>query len=370
MSPPWTWNAFWFMFVPISVLVHAAQLPPGVLRRLGVVLLLIGIAGGLLAIAQVLGNPRGVLYPYRVSHFGVAVGLFANRNHNAVFLATLIPIAMVWLRRQPVRIRLDTRSDSVLDITNALAIVLIVAVFPLVLASGSRTGLAVLIVSVLVSLVFLSPFFRKTSANGRKARNRGLFLTMLVVLCGLAVTGLAFRNDRALSIDRLFQADPLADMRTKILPTTFAMIRLYAPLGSGVGTFEPVYQIHEPDELLFPTYVNHVHNDWLEVVLTAGFPGAILLGLMVLAWIAGGWLCFSRTTRRNRPDHDLAIAGLIVIFLTGIASASDYPLRTPSFSALFTIVILWVEIGLSRNVSNRTSQQVVQTAGASAKIVC
>lgn len=353
MSPPWTWNAFWFMFGPLSVLIHAAQLSTVMVRRLGSVILLIGLVSGLLAIAQVLGDPRGPLYPYRISHFGVAVGLFANRNHQAVFLATLVPIAMVWLRRNPVRITIDDRRSRQLDVTNAIAAMVVAALFPLVLATGSRAGLVALVTSVAISLAVLSPFgLRSAKTIGRgagKARRHVLIWTMAAMIGGLAVTGLALRNDRALSIDRFIQIDPLEDMRTKILPTTFMMIELYAPLGSGVGTFEPVYQIHEPDELLIPTYANHIHNDWLEVVMTAGVPGAVLLGGMVLAWAIVAWACASENRRRTMPDHDLAIASLVVVLLAGIASISDYPLRTPSFSALLTVVIIWAEIGIAKS---------------------
>lgn len=389
MSPPWTWNAFWFMFVPLSVLVHLAQLSTAMVRRLGGVILLIGLMSGLLAIAQVLGAPRGPLYPYRISHFGLAVGLFANRNHQAVFLATLVPIAMVWLRRNPVRITLDDRRGRQLGVTNALAILLVAALFPLVLASGSRAGLVALVISVVISFVVLSPFGRgagktagkatREEAGGQgagikragakgtgRARKHALIWTMIAMIGGLAVTGLALRNDRALSIERFIEVDPLEDMRTKILPTTFMMIRLYAPLGSGIGTFEPVYQIHEPDELLIPTYANHIHNDWLEVVMTAGVPGAVLLGGMVFAWGFVAWSCASQRRRRAMPDHDLAIASLVVVLLAGIASISDYPLRTPSFSALLTVMVIWAEIGLAKSHAINADKDNVIGADAAA----
>lgn len=375
MSPPWTWNAFWFMFVPLSVMVHLAQLSTAMVRRLGGVILLIGLISGLLAIAQVLGNPRGPLYPYRISHFGLAVGLFANRNHQAVFLAMLVPIAMVWLRRNPVRIMLDDRRGRQVDVTNALAIMLVAALFPLVLASGSRAGLVALVSSVAVSFVVLSPFGRrsdKTTGKGTGGKGAGgarrhiVIWTMVAMIGGFAVTGLALRNDRALSIDRFIEIDPREDMRTKILPTTFMMIELYAPLGSGIGTFEPVYQIHEPDELLIPTYANHIHNDWLEVVMTAGVPGAVLLAGMVLAWGLVAWSCISQKHRRSMPDHDLAIASLIVVLLAGIASISDYPLRTPGFSALLTVVIIWAEIGIAKSGSARPEDTIVRGANAEA----
>ncbi|MCY1669491.1 O-antigen ligase family protein [Novosphingobium sp. SL115] len=374
MSPPWTWNALWSLFVPLSVVVHVAQLETRDIRRLGVTMLGIGLASAVLAIAQVSGDPRGPLYFYRKMHFGVADGFFANRNHQAVFLAALFPIAMACLRYHPLRIVLDQRGKKRLDLTRPAAVVLIFVLVPLVLTTGSRSGIVAMVISVVGSLLVLSPF------GGRHAPERGLsglgpsvgegagagttgaaaaaklhrrpavLWTVLVVCAGLAMTGIALSNDRALSIERLIEVDPQEDMRTKILPTVFSMIRLYAPGGSGVGTFEPVYQIHEPDELLMPTYANHIHNDWLEVVMTAGVPGGALLAWAVLAWFGGAAICLVPGQRRVRPGNDMARAALIVILLTGLASISDYPLRTPAFSALFAVMLIWLTEGLRKTL--------------------
>ncbi len=354
MAPPWTWNALWFMFTPLSVLVHAAQLSTGELRKLGGVLLLLGLVSALLGIAQIAGGNGGSLYLYSVTHTGVSVGLFANRNHQALLLATLVPIALVWLRHHPVLIRFDQQDTRKVDLTNAAVAVLLGALFPLVLASGSRAGLAIAIVSVVVSLVVLPPRRANREAQSKARRGRLLLWPLLAVLGGLAITGIALKNDRALSIERLVELDPRKDFRSRVLPPVFLMIRHYAPVGSGIGTFEPVYQIDEPDELLDPEYANHVHSDWLEVALTAGVPGLLLLGCAVVAWLVGAWRCISAKSRRQRPEHELAIAGLLAILLTGIASITDYPLRTPSLSAVLVVLILWIDLGLSKQGSYQT----------------
>lgn len=356
ISPPWTWNALWFMFTPLSVLVLIAQLDMLQVRKLSGVVLLIGLASGVLAIAQVGGDPQGLLYFYRFTHFGTAVGLFANRNHQAVFLALLIPIAMVWLRHNPLRLNLDRGSERQINLTRPGVLVLVCTIFPLILASGSRSGLVALIVSVPVSIAFLQPLARTSRVQRSLMGKKFLVWLGLAIISLLAVTSIALNNDRALSIDRFVEVDPLEDMRARILPTVFTMIRMYAPLGSGVGTFEPVYQIHEPDELLIPTYANHIHNDWLEIALTAGIPGVIWLASMVVAWFACFCLCLSAKARQERPAHELAVAGLIATFLLGMASVSDYPLRTPSLSALLIVMLVWINLGLSSVASYRRAE--------------
>ena len=56
------------------------------------------------------------------------------------------------------------------------------------------------------------------------------------------------------------------------------------PIGSGLGTFVPVYAMFEKPEDASPTYVNHAHNDILEVWLETGVLGLVLMGLFVV-WL-------------------------------------------------------------------------------------
>ena len=49
-------------------------------------------------------RPLGIrLWFYRITNNGFPVGLFANRNHAAVFLAALLPLATAWALGQKMR---------------------------------------------------------------------------------------------------------------------------------------------------------------------------------------------------------------------------------------------------------------------------
>src|SRR3546814_14825252 len=74
-------------------------------------------------------------------------------------------------------------------------------------------------------------------------------------------------------------------MRARGLPTVLSMIAAYFPAGAGFGGFDPIFRLHEPFRLLKPTYFNHAHNDFLEVVLDGGLPAALLL-LVAIGWYA------------------------------------------------------------------------------------
>jgi O-antigen ligase len=120
----------------------------------------------------------------------------------------------------------------------------------------------------------------------------------------------------------------------------FEMIKAYWPLGTGMGSFEIVYRLHEPAELLSPQYMNHAHNDWLELILTGGLPAAALMGFAIVAW-------GTKVLRNERAgDADLFAplrrAGAAILLILSLASISDYPLRTPFLLTLFAIAVVWM----------------------------
>jgi O-antigen ligase len=146
---------------------------------------------------------------------------------------------------------------------------------------------------------------------------------------------------RAEAWDRLLATDPADELRVAILPILFDLTWTYFPVGAGIGSFESVFRLNEPDVLLAPTYMNHAHNDWLEVALTGGIPAVILLLIALVAFVVRATPLFSRQLKPT-PSLCLARLGSVLILLLAIASSSEYPLRTPSLACLFVVASLWM----------------------------
>ena len=92
-------------------------------------------------------------------------------------------------------------------------------------------------------------------------------------------------------------------------------------------------------ELLRPFYMNHVHNDWLELALTGGVPAMLLV---VVALIAYG-VRLTRTLMAGAERGEELVMrrlGLVMLLLLALASVTDYPLRTPAFACLAAIAIV------------------------------
>src|SRR5690606_19450824 len=96
-----------------------------------------------------------------------------------------------------------------------------------------------------------------------------------------------------------------------------------------------------PASVLNPLYVNHAHNDWLEIPLTMGLPGvlALLAGLSVIGWRAFNlW----RTGDVSKQAVRYGRMASVIIGMLALASVTDYPLRTPTMMAVLAINLLWL----------------------------
>ena len=354
MTPPETLNALLAGLVPLAVLLLAIQLPSEQQARLVLVALALGGLSALTGFLQLLGDPQGPLYLFEVINNGSAVGLFANRNHQAVLLACMIPLAFAaaGLSRRGSASAAQGRGQGGARPSHRpsqgqayqprrriawpmlLALAATAMLVPLILITGSRSGL------LMGTLALLSlPLVLPQGTLRRGAVSRGAWLGVAALLAaGLALA--AIWLDRDLALDRLLQATPFEDLRLRILPTLLELAREQWLWGTGLGSFERVYQVREPAALLLPVYVNHAHNDWLELVITGGLPAVVLvvmgLGALVarLPALVGG--------READALQPLRRAALISMVLLGLASISDYPLRTPALAALFALCALWL----------------------------
>lgn len=328
MTPRLTRNGLWSLAVPLAVLLLAVQLEARQLRATLMVVCALALTSGVFAVVQLASDPRGILYLYNITNNGSAVGLFANRNHQALLLASSIPL---------IGVMFGTRSSSSRQglprwvlVAGAIAFLI-----PLVLVNGSRAGVVMAFVASLLTAIGLC-----TGSKGfsRLPKRRMTWVfgagAAIVVLLAVASTILAGRD---VGLERLLADDLADDLRLRILPTLGAMMRVYLPWGSGIGSFAPVYKLYEPDALLFPQYVNHAHNDWLELVVTGGVPAVVLLGAVVV------WVLFRACAlifNKSAQQDPVAAASLIILLLCAMGSLSDYPLRVPSLTALSMLCLV------------------------------
>lgn len=299
LDPDATRTVLASLLVPAAGLaMFAAASPRGVRRALATVVA-VAVGSLLLGILQVLDGEGTVLQPYAITNPGKATGLFANRNHLATLVVMAIPCAVLLSGRDN-----RLRGGVLTAILTGGAVL-----------TGSKAGIGLAIVAAAVSL----------AAIHAPARARGPWLALLG---GGALLGTAGGLWLALA-----PATPppggIEQQRPFIIATTLEAARDHFPAGSGGGSFLRVYQHYEDPAAISPEYRNHAHNDYAEVLLEYGAPGAVLI-LAAVGW----WAIAALAAWRGGPDGAAARTGAIMLGVVLAHSLVDYPLRTAGLALL------------------------------------
>lgn len=350
LVPAMAWNALFSLLPPLAMLVLAMRLSTAEHIELARGLIAIGLTSAVVGVAQLAAGPKSALYFYSITNSDALVGLFSNRNHHAIFLATLIPILGL-LASLPAgeRGRLQLRWAMLAF----LGLFLVVAM----LVTGSRAGFGIGIAGALVAmLIFRQPAPSRRSHKDRpKPPSRWQSLPVraagFATLAVVAVVFLGFSDSPLVA--RLFETAEGDEMRFRVWGPILADAWGYFPFGSGNGSFADVYKIGERSELLHFNYLNHAHNDWLEVVLTVGLPAVALLAIAIAGWAAASWKMFF-VRRDGSTATLLGRLGAGLVALLALASVADYPLRTPSLTCLFVLAVVWLAQGVANPVSGKS----------------
>jgi len=302
----------WLSLLP-GFAIFLAAITLGDRERRYLALVVVGVAAVSIAIGLFQFGSRGIIFNfYDSAHRQYLIGFFANRNHEALFLS----MSAIWFA-----FLIETERHSRADKRVVLAMMLFL-VGGAIVATFSRSGVALfLLVSALLGYRTLGKIRRKRLI-GAALGGGGLLLAAFLVSSNHVVTAFFARYGTV--------GD---DSRWNFWVVSWHVFRDNFPTGSGLGTFVPMYAAYEPLTLVTPLYVNHAHNDYLELVLETGMAGVTVLffglSLLVLA------------TVRLRPwgrEHPSGIL-LMIVLLAAFHSIVDYPLRTIAISCVVALAL-------------------------------
>lgn len=295
--------------------------------------IVLGLSASIIVSAlQVAGGAQSWAYLYPFTNTG-AVGLFANRNHMGTLLLVSIPFAAALL--------VTTRSDRGGSKQGrvAIGVVALVLVVIGIVLNGSLAVLA-LSLPVMVASAALAP----AAIRWRK-------LALSLAALGIAAAIVLLAANPVGGASRL-GADTSIQSRTEIWATTTQAIRDTMPVGTGLGTFSLIYRQYEDPALVSSEYVNHAHNDYLELALELGLAGIVLMALFLAWWIVASAKVW--TSPLSTPFGRAAtIASGVIIAHTIV----DYPLRTSAIAAIFGVAIALIAQRL-RSTPTRSTRHV------------
>jgi O-antigen ligase len=136
------------------------------------------------------------------------------------------------------------------------------------------------------------------------------------------------------------------DTRSDFWTKSLHAIQDQMPVGSGFGTFQQTYRRYEDFGAVDRWYVNHAHNDFLEIALEGGIAAVILLVLFLVWWFLRAreaWFAPGGTVEQRAAS--IASAAII------LHSAFDYPLRTAAIAAVMAtcLAVLCGAVGTIRS---------------------
>lgn len=340
LTPDLTLYSLIALLPPLAGLLGAA-VAGRALPAVAPVVLTICAASALVGLLQVSGSVPAF---YQVANLGSAIGLFANRNHAAALLVMAFPLLAcwaIWPHSDP------TRQSARQWIALCAAAILM----PMLLITGSRAGLVFGVAAAALSFAISRPYVDRGSGRGRAGRpGIAVAIGALAVLVPVAVLML-FARDQALQ--RLLGGVD-GEQRLTFVPVYLRMIADFFPWGSGFGSFDAVFRHYEPVASLWSNYLNHAHDDPVEMLIEGGLGAAL-----VMAGYAG-WLVVRAglAWRGVRSGATLlAQAAAIMLVVLTLWSWVDYPLRTPTLSALAGLCAFLLTASSDKRMATRLGNE-------------
>jgi O-antigen ligase len=273
---------------------------------------------------------NGKLYWFREMRFGgIPFGPYVNRNHFAGFAELVIPIALVPLVLG--KVRRERRFAAVV-----FALLPIVALF----LSASRGG----IVSFAAEIGVLALLLALRRAGGRHVLAGGVVLLLAFML----VSWLGVRQilDRFSSMQSL---EVTGGKRAAMRHDSWRIFRDHPWTGTGLGTLPIVFPAYE--SLYDAKFVNHAHNDYLEMLADTGLIGALCCASFL------GLLFFASLKQLLDADKSFAAAlhlsGLVACCGFLVHSLVDFNLHMPGNALLFFLMAHLATAPIPQNPAGR-----------------
>lgn len=333
LSPQRTLHAFATLIALGAIFFATTSLPEK--KQLTLAYLFLGICSLQATIALIqYSNPNlGQWFLGEYTARGSAQGTYLNRDHFSALMHMSLPMAIAFVASNIGTKSKPSDKDAMAYLLQNILIFVFVAMLILLggIFSRSRAGVFLVIVAVLLSsLVFARHIGGRRSAS----------LAATIAMIG---TGLAVSIGLIPVLNRFVAIDPTEDLRWTIFADVIRGIKTFFPVGSGPGTFQDIYRTIQPIEM--PRFVNHAHNDYLELLFETGAWGILILTLVLLT-MTQGWIQLRNYTW-NKYRFMKAAAG-ISMTLIALHSLVDFNLHTPA-NAIFVSFLAAIFLSKKKN---------------------
>lgn len=302
-------------------------------RRLMSWLLILGAFEALYGLVQYLSGWQQIFAYVKKYNLEEATGTYINRNHYAGFLEMVIPFSLALVLYEHSKLSglgLPAASWKGLFARGNLSriglwLFAVIVMAAALLSSRSRMGIVAAVSSIAVMSLF-SGFQRRSAA----------WLAALIMICVTVLVlwiGAGSALGRFGSIGNEYVSSN--DSRLSLWRDTARLVITHPLIGTGLGSFPVAFTAVQSTFL--GKFVNHAHNDYLELASDLGIPAAILFFGSVLLLLAR----LAKRTRSSKAGFEKAIAlgclGSIAAIL--LHSLTDFNLYIPANALLFSLIL-------------------------------
>ncbi len=294
VSPFETWNAIctWlsraaFFYLAFATL-KAAKLRSSILS----LVLGFGTLLGIIGMIQWPTSKGKVLWLIPTAYQDEVFGTFLNRDHYAVFAELILPIALTRALMSDIRWPFSLATG---------------VIYASVVESGSRAGTAIVSIE---TLIIMGIVLHRKANEYRWVLSAAAIMTMCSIAAGWQYVWFRFHSTN------------LFAFRREMALASIQMIHTRPFIGFGLGTWPmvyPAFAFFDPPGF----YMNHAHNDWLELIAEGG----LVVAMTILA-IGCESIFLSRTS--------LWAIGIPAALMHALV---DFPLQKPAIATLMFFLL-------------------------------
>ncbi len=265
------------------------------------------------------GNTFGLLFDER-SAPNILYTTFANRNSTGLFFV----IALCLLCGMPL-----SKNPAILGAKVAAGVLLLIGT----ILTQSRTGITLLAIPLgLVVLRFWLGFTSKSPDSAKWRPALWLGAGLVAIALGTVAVSTVTGGRAADSFARF--ATTMESDRPEMWEDGVYAAGQYWPVGSGIGSFDDVFQMHESLEYVSPRRAGRAHNDYIELAIESGIIGLAIAGL----WLV--WCAFAALRPGPVADRYMRFAAGSAVAAIALQSLLDYPLRNQTLLCVAAVLVV------------------------------
>jgi O-antigen ligase len=270
-------------------------------------------AVSLLGIVQHFTSEKEIYWISSLNIQGDSFGPFVNRNHFAGFVELTLPVGLGLMVFRGIPAELFPLA-TVLAIVPVSALVL----------SGSRGGI--------IGFAFELCVLALLAVRRRSSEGSRIVVLGFVALAALALVAWLGAG-KAIQRFSVARQDLSLSRRASMIRGGFRMFSAHPVTGSGLGTLVAVYPRYET--IYDGHVVDHVHNDYVEVLAETGMAGGICgMAFLCLLYREG-----RKGFQSERSHFGRGLRAGAIVALSGLLlhSCIDFNLHIPSNALLFLL---------------------------------